>query len=109
MKRMLALLIFYGASAGAQPLSLATNLEQVKTQNPQARSLVDGVQIAELRLEEADVPLSSQLYAEYNLADSKDEPYTPVSPPRVKEKVRTPGASTAGLMAVLRAVAKLRT
>ncbi|HMN67710.1 MAG TPA: hypothetical protein PKC28_04145, partial [Bdellovibrionales bacterium] len=43
-------------------LTLKQYLEQVRTQSPAGRALVEAVTMTELRLEEAEVPLSSELY-----------------------------------------------
>ena len=69
------LILIFAASAHAQTsLTLDSYLEQVRTQNPEARSMREQVNKAQLRLDEAEVPLSSEFYTKYNYVDDKNEP-----------------------------------
>ncbi|MGE3681454.1 MAG: TolC family protein [Bdellovibrionales bacterium] len=71
------------APSGAAPaptLMFADYLEQVQSQNREALSLQQDVLKATLRLEEAEVPLSPELYANYSLFDDRDEATNSFSP-----------------------------
>lgn len=57
----------------ANALTLDQYLQQVKTQNPEARAASLNAEGAELRLKEADGPVIPELYAEYSRFDRKPE------------------------------------
>ncbi len=90
MRSILIVLIAAGGVVSAQtksnnsPLSLESYLAQVMTLNPEARAAKEQVIKAELRKDEAEVPLSSELYASYNFTDDRDEPTNPFAPSRTK-------------------------
>ncbi len=65
-------------------LTLEAYLEQVRTMNPEAKALVESVQQSHLRLDEAEVSLSSELYGSYKVTDDRNEPTNPVAPPRTQ-------------------------
>jgi outer membrane protein TolC len=62
------------------PLSLQDYLNQVMTQNPEARAKKEALTKAELRMNEAEVPLSPNLYATYDYKDDRVEPTNPIAP-----------------------------
>lgn len=61
-------------------ISLKDYLEEVMTKNPEARAKKDAVVRAEMKMDEAEVPLSSNFYASYNFLDDKKEPTNPFAP-----------------------------
>ncbi len=75
-----------GSTANAEKpaLTLEQYLEQVKTQNPEARSMREQLAKAELRLNEAEVSLSSEFYGRYNFLDDKNEATQSMAPSRIQ-------------------------
>lgn len=85
MRRAFLISLALGAQfAFAQALTLEQYLEEVKSKGPEGRALVEAVEAAELRMGEADLPLTPEFYGEYNLFDSRNEPSMPVQPSRTK-------------------------
>jgi|GEM_PF-2337135 len=75
----------WGQAPAAKPaLTLEKYLEQVRTQNPEARSMREQLTKAELRLDEAEVALSSEFYGRYNYMDDKNEATSGFAPNRVQ-------------------------
>lgn len=73
--------IFATQAFGAAPtLGLPEYLEQVKAKSPAARAALDGIESARLRLNEAEVPFSPELYSEYRLFDDQKEATNNFSP-----------------------------
>lgn len=68
-------------------LTLSEYLNQVKSNNPEARAAAANVEVAEMRLNEAEVPYSSEFYSEYKLFSDRKEPTNAFSP--VESKGRT--------------------
>ncbi len=66
--------------APAPKLTLEEYLNQVKTQSAQGRAAVDALTAAELRLNEAEVSLSSEFYTEFGLLDNRAEPTSSTQP-----------------------------
>lgn len=77
---MLASATAFGQSDKKRTITLKDYLEEVMTKNPEARAKKDAVIRAEMKLDEAEVPLSSNFYASYNFLDDKDEPTNPFAP-----------------------------
>ncbi len=80
MKKWLFVFLSLGGSLYAQDktgLSLSEYLNQVKSRNPEARSLVDSAASYEMRMDEAQIPLSPELYAQYGLFDDKKQQAQP--------------------------------
>lgn len=67
-------------------LTLEQYLEQVRTQNSEARSMREQLTKAELRLDEAEVSLSSEFYSRYNLLDDKNEATSGFAPNRIQNQ-----------------------
>lgn len=86
--KIILFILGLGLTAHAQSktsaLSLQDYLEQVKTRNPEARAMREQLVKAENRLDEADIPLSSEFYAEYKIADDREEPVNPFMGTRKK-------------------------
>lgn len=75
----------FAQSNAASVLTLESYLNQVKEQNPEARSIQEQVSRAELRLDEAEIPLSSEFYTSYNWFDDKNEPTSSFMGNRVQQ------------------------
>lgn len=77
MRALLNLILVVGASAAwagpetATTLSLQTYLEQVKSGNPEVRAAVESITANEHRLQEAELPLSPEFYAQFMKLDDK--------------------------------------
>ena len=62
----LSAIFLFMQTVAAEVLTLERYLEQVKAQSPEARALISAVSAAELRLDEAEVSLGPEGYAEYH-------------------------------------------
>ena len=77
-----------------QILGLAEYLQQVATADPEARALRSAIQVAELRMREADVPYSPEFYGEYRLYDNKAQPTNLFAPSRTQGRDWKSGVRT---------------
>jgi outer membrane protein TolC len=77
--KWLMLLYVTGAFAQTGPvLTLEDYLNQVKSQNPQARSLMQTIESTKLRHDEPEQDLLTEFYANYRLLDNKQQQLEPV-------------------------------
>lgn len=63
--------------SSSSALTLEQYLEQVKSGSAEGRGTVEAVVAAQNRIDEPDVPLSSEFYATYNYSDDRTEPNNP--------------------------------
>lgn len=68
----------------AKVLTLEDYLNQVKSQSPEIRGLIQEVTANELRLREADLLLSPEFYSKYELFDNRAEPVNDFTPSRTQ-------------------------
>lgn len=68
---IICLLVLHAAGASAQVLTLQAFLEEVKSNNPDARAALEGIASYESRLYEGDLILSPELYADLMRRDDK--------------------------------------
>ncbi|MGE4130745.1 MAG: TolC family protein [Bdellovibrionales bacterium] len=68
----------------ADRLTMNQYLDQVKSQNPEARAYQNQIEGARLRLAEADASLIPELYASYDLANRKPEQVSNFAPSRTE-------------------------
>jgi outer membrane protein TolC len=87
MKLYFAVLTLAGFCLTANALSLEGYLEQVKSQNPEARAAQTGVKAAELAQVQADGQFSPELYSEYRLFDSRSEPTSNFAPTETRGRM----------------------
>lgn len=67
---------------GPEVLTLEKYLESVKKQSSEAKALVYQVEAAQVNVKQAELGLSPELFAEYNVFDDRTPPLFPFSPNR---------------------------
>lgn len=82
---ILSTVLLISAGSNAQTITLKDYLESVKTNNPSARALISGIEAAEVNVRRADLTLSPEAYAQYNVFDDRTPPLNPRFSPQRRD------------------------